>query len=51
MSAGVVEALDVILQGKSGFGLCGKTPAINQFAFQNGVLHYMTLPCERIFQR
>ena len=32
----IVEALDVLEQGKSGIGLCGKTPAINQFAFQTG---------------
>ena len=35
-SVGVVEALDVLEQGKSGFGLCGKRPAICQFAFQAG---------------
>ena len=35
-SPGVVEALDVLEQGESGLGLRGKTPAIDQFAFQAG---------------
>ena len=35
-SPGVVEALDVLEQGESGVGFCGKTPAIKQFAFQAG---------------
>ena len=35
-SVGVVEALDVLEQGKSGFGLRGKRPSIDQFAFQAG---------------
>ena len=35
-SPGIVEALDVLKQGKSGVGFCGKTPAIKQFAFQAG---------------
>ena len=35
-SVGVVEALDVLEQSKSGFGLCGKTPSIDQFASQAG---------------
>ena len=33
---GIVKALDVFEQGESGGGLCGKSPAIKQFAFQAG---------------
>ena len=35
-SVGVVEALDVFEQVKSGFGLCVKRPSIDPFAFQAG---------------
>lgn len=36
MSVAVEEAHDVLNLGESDFGLCGKTPAIDQFVFQAG---------------